>query len=197
MKAIDEITRRISIERLRTYPVVLLLARLQIHHAVLTFARTVNDVGILWIRHDWTRLASWTCAPVSQAHRVGLTGNDYGRVVLLGAVELVRKLIISPNAVDLRGRLIHLRRPRAPTIVRDVRAAIVRLNDDVAVFRTDPNVVVVAMRRAKRRERLAAVRRFPGAFRARVNHVGVRRIGAELHVIERTLNHRIRDLRRL
>src|SRR5437588_5421277 len=99
------------------------------------------------MRHDRARLASWACAPISQTHRIGLTGNDYGRVVLLRAVELVRKLIVSPNAVDLRGGLIHLRRPRAPAVERNIRATIVRLNDDVAVFRTDPDVVIVAVRR--------------------------------------------------
>src|SRR5205814_6863802 len=129
------------------------------------------DVRIFWIRHDWASLASWTSAPVSQAHRVGLTGNNDGRVVLLRSVELVRKLIISPNAVDLRGRLIHLRRPLAPTIVRDVRAAIVRLNDDFAVFRTDPNVMIVAVWRAKDRKGLAAVRRFPKTFGAGVDDI--------------------------
>ena len=56
---------------------------------------------------------------------IGLAGNDDGRVVLLGAVEFVGKLIIDPDAVDFSSRLIHLRGPRASTVERDISAAVV------------------------------------------------------------------------
>src|SRR5262249_2340521 len=64
LHAIDQIFRGIAIKRLRANPVVLLLTGLEIHHAELSLARAVDDVGIRWIRHDWTSFTTRTSAPV-------------------------------------------------------------------------------------------------------------------------------------
>src|SRR3569832_2304236 len=50
--------------------------------------------------------------------------------------------------------------------------------------------MIVAVRRAERRERLACVSRFEEPFGARVYDVSVRWIGAERRVVERSLNQR-------
>ena len=77
--------------------------------------------------------------------------DDQRGVVLLRGVEPVGELVVHPDAVDLRRRLVHLRRPRAPAVERHVGAAVVRLDHGVAVLRIDPDVVIVAVRRAQRR----------------------------------------------
>ena len=142
------------------------------------------------MRHDRTSFTTWTNAPVDGGERIGLARDDQRRVVLLRAVEFVRKLIVDPDAVDLRRRLVHLRRPGATAVSRDICAAIVRLDHDLAVFGIDPDVVIVAVRRAKRRERFATVGRFEETFGAGVDDVGISRIGAERRVVKRTLNQR-------
>src|SRR6266550_1870442 len=108
--------------------------------------------------HDWSGFTAWTRAPVLAAGRVRLTRNNDCGVVLLRAVELVGKLIIEPDAVDLSGRLIHLCGPGTPAIGRDIGATVVRLDLHLAIFGIDPDVVIVAVRRAKARKRFAAVR---------------------------------------
>ena len=72
------------------------------------------------MRHDWTSFTTWTSAPIGCGKRFGLARDDERRVVLLRAVEFVRKLIVDPDAVDLRRRLVHLRRPRATAVSRNV-----------------------------------------------------------------------------
>ena len=108
LKTKDQITRWISVQRLRADPVVLLLARLQIHHTVLPFARSVNDCRIFRIRHNWTGLASRPRSPIFTALRVRLARNYDRRVVLLRAVKFVRKLIVKPDAINFARRLIQL-----------------------------------------------------------------------------------------
>src|SRR5262249_49404086 len=93
LKSKNQITRRISVKRLRADPIILLLAGLQIHHAVLTLARSIDDVRIFWIRHDRAGLATGPGAPILAALGVRLARNYHRRVVLLGAVEFVWKLI--------------------------------------------------------------------------------------------------------
>jgi hypothetical protein len=86
-------------------------------------------------------------------------------------------LDIDPDAVDLRRDLVHLRRPGAPTIERDVGATVVRLDHRLAVVRIDPDVVIVPVRRAERRERPAAIGGLEEALGAGVDDVGVGRVG--------------------
>ena len=188
MEAQNQITRRIAVQRLPANPVIFFLAGSEIHHTVLPFVRTINDVRIARVRHDWPSFAAGTGAPVVTRCWISLTGNNDRRVVLLGAVKFVRKLIVDPNAVDLRGGLVQLRRPRSATVGRNIRAAVVRLNQRLTVFRIDPDVVVITMRRAEGGERAPAVSRFEETFGAPVHHICVCWIGAQCHVIKRPLN---------
>ena len=52
LHAVDQVARRVAVERLPADPVVLLLAGGQVHPAVLPFARAVHVVGIERVRHD-------------------------------------------------------------------------------------------------------------------------------------------------
>src|ERR1041384_1671655 len=104
------------------------------------------------MRHDRSGFTAWTSAPIGSGEWFSLARNDERRVVLLRAVEFVRKLIVDPDAVNFRGRLIHLRRPRATAVSRNVSATVIRLDHNLTVFGIDPDVVIVAMRCAKRRE---------------------------------------------
>ena len=109
LESINQIDGVVAVQRLCTDPIILFLAGLEIHHAVLALARSVDDVRIARVRHDRTRLTSWTASPVGQGVRLGDTRDNHCRVVLLRAVQLVRKLIVHPHAVNLGGRLVELR----------------------------------------------------------------------------------------
>ena len=93
--------------------------------------------------------------------------------------------------------MIQLRGPGATAVERNIGAAVVGLDHDVSILRIDPDVVIVAMRGAKDRKRLAAVGGFKESFRAGVDHVGVCRVSAEGDVIKWPLNHRRSDRSRL
>src|SRR5215510_12056132 len=94
LKSVDEITGRIAIQRLRANPLILLLPRLEVHHAILTFARSVDDFRIPGMRHDRPGLAAGAGTPITLRRGFRLTRDDYRRVVLLRAVEFVRELIV-------------------------------------------------------------------------------------------------------
>ena len=104
LKTQDQIGGGIAIQRLRTHPVIFFLAHLQIHDAVLAFARSVDDIRIAGMGHDWAGLASGTGAPIVAIVWISLAGNNDRGVVLLRAI-----LIVSPDAIDFSSRLIHLR----------------------------------------------------------------------------------------
>ena len=93
--------------------------------------------------------------------------------------------------------MIQLRGPGATAVERNIGAAVVGLNHDVSILRTDPDVVIVAVRGAKDRKRLAAVGGFKESLCACVNDIGICRISAERDVIKWTLNHRRSDRGRL
>ena len=116
--------------------------------------------------------------------------NDDRGVVLLSAVESIGKLVVQPDAIDFRGWLIQLRGPGATAVERNIGAAVVGLNHDVSILRTDPDVVIVAVRGAKNRKCLAAVGGFKESLCACVNDIGICRISAERDVIKWTLDHR-------
>ena len=74
------------------------------------------------------------------------------RVVLLRAVDVIRKRVVDRNVIKLRGRLIVLCRPGFAAIGRDAGAAIVRVREALRIIRIDPKSVVIAVPRRKERE---------------------------------------------
>ena len=142
------------------------------------------------MRHHRTGLASGADPPIDiSLSSVGDARQNVRAIVLLGRVQPIGEPIVGVNSVDLRSRLVILRGPGLAAIVRNVRATVVRLDHRVAVTRADPDVVVVTVRRGHPGHRPAAVRRFPKPLRARIDDVGVRRIGAERRVVEGPLDH--------
>ena len=89
------------------------------------------------------------------------------------------------------GRLVVLRRPGLAAVERHVRAAVVRLNEDVRVVRIDPHVVVVAVRYRLARPRLTAVLRFPVTLGHAPQDVRVRRMRFEMAVVKRAVDDRL------
>ena len=73
-----------------------------------------DDVGVLRLRRDPAALAAADGVPVRDAdpRRPGCATRDRdGRVVLLRAVDAVREPVVGGDAIELRRRLVHDRRP--------------------------------------------------------------------------------------
>jgi hypothetical protein len=66
---------------------------------------------------------------------------------------------VGDDVVELRGRLVVDRGPRAAAVERDVGAAVVALDHPARVVGRDPQVVVVAVRHRDRGEGLPPVER--------------------------------------
>src|SRR4029079_10881773 len=143
----------------------------------------VDDVGVARIDRDVAALAA------GDAERVAVAGARHGdvAVVLLRGVDPVRPARVDLDAVQLGGGLVVLRRPGPSAVTRDVGAAVVAVDQDLVVGRADPEVVVVAVRRAERRPRLAAVHRLVGAGVYRVRSVDRLRVGVNWPVVEGAL----------
>ena len=120
---------------------------------------------------------------VADPAAVRAAGDADGRVVLLAAVDAVREQVVRVDAVELRSRLVVLRRPALATIQRNRGAPIVAVDQVLVVLRVDPERMVIAVRRGDHGERLAAV----GAAKGRrVQHVHGRfilRVGEEMDVV--------------
>ena len=78
--------------------------------------------------------------------------------------------------------MVHLRRPAAPAVLRNVGAAVVGLDHDFRVLGIDPDNVVVAVRRRHAGERPAAVGRAVERQLGHVHFVLVFRV--DVHLVE-------------
>ena len=113
----------------------------------------------------------------------GAAGGAHGGIVLLRAVDVVGKIVVERHAVELRGGLIVDARPGAAAVVGDVGAAVVALDHALRIVGRDPQIVIVAVRRADGGEGAAAVDRTVHADVERVDCVGVLRVGEDVAVI--------------
>ncbi len=115
-------------------------------------------------------------------------GHRHRGVVLLRAVQPVRELLVHGHAVELRGRLVALAGPAAPTVERDRRPAVVALDHDVRVVGVDPQLVAVTVGDGgDGDERAPAVH---GPVQQHVvdpDGVLVLRVGGHAHVVPRTV----------
>ena len=76
---------------------------------------------------------------------------------MLCSVNPVGKLIIDIQSVQLRCHLIVNRRPRIASIETDIGTTIVSLDHSLVVFRVNPQVVVIPMRRCNFLKTAAAI----------------------------------------
>jgi hypothetical protein len=113
----------------------------------------VDDVGVARIDRDVAALAA------GDAERLALIRARDGdvAVVLLRGIDPVRPARVGLDAIELGGHLVVLRGPGLSAVDRDIRAAVVAVDQDLVVRGVDPEVVVVAVRRANAVPRLAAV----------------------------------------
>ena len=114
-----------------------------------------------------------------------------GAVVLLRRVQAIRKLIVGIHHVQLRRRLVHLRRPAPSAILGDVRAAVVGLDHDFRIVGIDPDHVVVTVRRRHGGERPPAVSRMVKRQLGDVHLVLVLRIHVHLVEVKRPRAQRL------
>ena len=76
-------------------------------------------------------------------------GDAGGAALLLAAIDPVGKTIVGDDVVELRGRLVVPGTPSLAAIHADSRALVAGQQDDLRIFRIDPNgVIVVAAGRA-------------------------------------------------
>src|SRR5262249_22585013 len=107
----------------------------------------VDDVRVLRVRRDVAALAAGGRLPVAlaDAAAIAAVGNSHRRVILLGPVNPVRKVIVGNDAVELRRRLIVIRAPALAAVEGDLGAAIVADDHALRGGRVDPQVVMVAV----------------------------------------------------
>ena len=85
-------------------------------------APAVDDVGGVRARHHGSRLAPAVAPPVLQGDPPprGRRGNGDRGVVLLGAVDAVREVVVHGDVVELRRGMVELTGPVLPAVEGDV-----------------------------------------------------------------------------
>ena len=78
----------------------------------------------------------------------GSAGDADGAVVLLRAANVIRNVNGRGYVVKLRGRIL-LAGPGFTAVDRNIRAAVVRVDHALRIVRRDPQIVLIAVPRAK------------------------------------------------
>src|SRR5437868_210066 len=128
----------------------------------IALAVRINDVPVARIGNYKTALAVAGWIPIFAADRpgIGAARDANVRVVLLRAINVIRKRVVDGYVIKLRGRLIVLRCPTLAAIDRNARTAVVRVADAIRILRINPQTVMIAMARGKQIKRFAAINRF-------------------------------------
>ena len=105
------------------------------------------------------------------------------RIVLLGTVHPVREPIVRRDPVELRGRLIVLRRPGPTSGEGDRRPAVISQNHPPGVVRIDPQIVRVAVEHGDLREGPASVGRAMELDVGEVERVRALRVRVDARVV--------------
>ena len=158
-------------------------------HEVAAVAAAEHHVRLAGLRRQPPALAAGGVLPVAlaDAGAAAAVADAHRAVVLLAAVDPVRRVVVDGDAVELRRRLVVDRRPGRAAVRRHARAAVVALDHALRILRIDPQVMVVAVRHADGRERLAAVRRLVERDVQHVDGVHRLRIGVDARVVPRAL----------
>ena len=104
------------------------------------------------------------------------------RVVVLGGVDPIGKLIVDSQAEQASRWLIVYRRPRGASVQRDGGAPVVAFDHPVGVFRIDPHRVMVAVGHGQGCEGCSSVRRFPKPIGLHIHGVRILRVGDHVGV---------------
>ena len=123
-------------------------------------APSIYDIVVAGIWRQVSALSTGRALPVVVGNEAAAgTGIDAdGRVVLLRAVNAVREGIVGGDTVELRRRLVHVRRPGCAGIVADLGATVVGNDQPARIIGRDPQIVVVAVRGIPRLEGASTVR---------------------------------------
>src|SRR5579862_7072405 len=99
---------------------------------------------------------------------IGAAGDRYRAVVLLRAINVVLKLIISCYVVKLGGWLVVLRGPILAAIDGDGRTAVVAIDHPLRIFWINPKRMMIAMGRRQQGQAFATI---SGTKHSGVEHV--------------------------
>ena len=136
-----------------------------------------NNVRIFGMRSDPSGFAAADREPIACRDRKTIRTRGYAdrRIILLGSINVVRKIVVGGDAVKLRRRLILLR-PTGGAVNAHVCTAIVSVDHPVWVIRTDPKIMIVTVRNADIRKSASAVDRSVKPDIEDVNRIFVSRI---------------------
>ena len=144
----------------------------------------IDNGRIAQVWSDPAALAAADVVPVPLCNPAAAArGGTNGGVVLLRAIRMIGKVVVERDTIELRGGLVHDGRPGAAAVSGDVRTTVVRFDHAHRIIRSDPDAVIVAMRRWNRRVALAAI---GGAVETRVqeiHRVRILRIGKQVCVV--------------
>ncbi len=145
----------------------------------------VHDFGIRGIGSDVAAFAAPDVVPIwSVDCAIGASAGDaHGGVVLLRAVNVIRKAIVGGDVIKLRGGLVVNAGPALRAVGGNGGAAVVAVDKALGVCRIDPEAVIVAVRHAQRIKSLAAIVRTVDAGVENVHGVGGFGIGEDVRVV--------------
>src|SRR5207249_7885726 len=104
-------------------------------------------------------------------------GDTDGRIVLLRAVNAIRKIIVGGHVIKLRRRLIILRGPVFSAVDGNCGAAIIAVDQAIGIVRIDPQAVVIAVGSIEAFKGFAAIVRAEQARVGDVDLVGIPGVG--------------------
>ena len=194
LKAMLEIGCAVPVGELRQHRDISDLSRALIESSQISLIITgINNVGIRRIWRDVPYFPAAHGIPIGATDRafIAAAGDGNRAVVLLRAVDVVRRPSIGGDVVELRGRLILLQRPGLAAVKRDSRSAVIRSNHAARVFGINPESVVVAVRNLNLVEGAPTIGRSIEIHVQNVGRVGVLRIGDNVHVVPRTLGEAV------
>src|SRR5258706_14724926 len=118
----------------------------------------------------------------------GAAWHGHRGVVLLRAVDAVRRLRVRDHVVELGRRLVVNGRPALAAVLRDHGPAVVPVDDPVGILRIDPEVVMIAVRYRELLERVAAIVREPRRDVEYPHRLRIRRVRVDVVVVPGALS---------
>src|SRR5262249_12285901 len=126
LKPVLHVLRAMAKRVIRPHGHVSDFPRAVIHSAqIAAVVATVNDVRVFRTRSKPATLGAGRGLPVALADReiVAATQNSDSGIILLGAEDAIRKVIVGHNAIELSGGLILISGPLGASVHRDLSAA--------------------------------------------------------------------------